>query len=119
MHELKLALSSRPPYQVAKAFCSCVAGSSGTCSHIVGLLKQLIHYVLMKLKLTPLDLSCTQMQQSWHKPRPTQIEAKPIMDVSFCKAKQHQAVAKKDPVVVLYMKSGHYLCKNTAKKPQS
>ena len=98
MHELKVAISSRPPYQVAKAFCSCVAGSSGMCSHTVGLLKQLIHYVLMKLKSVSADLSCTQMQQTWHKPRPSQIEAEPIMNVVFCKAKQHQPDTNKDPV---------------------
>ena len=48
MHELKLVISTCPPYHVAKAFCSCTAGTSGMCSHIVGLLKQLIHYVMMR-----------------------------------------------------------------------
>ena len=77
MHELKVVISSMPPYQVTKAFCSCAAGSSG----IVGLLKQLIHYVMMKLKSVPADLTCTQMQQVWHKPRPSKIESEPIVNI--------------------------------------
>jgi len=68
MHQLKLAISSNAPYHVVKEYCSCVAGCSGMCSHVVGLLKQLIHYVMLKLQSVPSDLVCTQMKQSWHKP---------------------------------------------------
>ena len=88
MHQLKLAVSCSAPYHVVRANCSCVAGCSGICSHIVGLLKQLIHYMMMKLQSVPADLTCTQMHQSWHKPRPTEIKAPPIMNVLFSKAKQ-------------------------------
>ena len=96
MHQLKLAISCNAPYRVVKAYCSCVAGCSGICSHIVGLLKQLIHYVMMKLQSVPADLTCTQMQQSWHKPRPTEIQAAPVMNVLFSKAKQSEI--NKEPV---------------------
>jgi len=99
MHELKLVISTCPPYHVAKASCSCTAGTSGMCSHIVGLLKQLIHYVMMRLPHVPVDLTCTQMQQSWHKPRPSAIEPTPVMNITFCKAKQSTIEAKKDPVI--------------------
>ena len=37
------------------------------------------------------------MQQSWHKPRPCQISAEPIMNVTFSKAKKGQEL-KKDPI---------------------
>ena len=99
MHELKLVILSHAQHHVAKAFCSCIAGSAGICSHIVGLLKQLIHYVLMKLNYVPVDLTCTQMQQSWHKPRPTEIEPAPVMSIAYLKAKQSASQAKKNPVV--------------------
>ena len=99
MHELKLVITSHAPHHVATAFCSCIAGSAGMCSHIVGLLKQLIHYVLMKLKYVPVDLTCTQIQQSWHKPRPTEIEPTPVMSIAYCKAKQSASQVKKNPVV--------------------
>ena len=97
MHVLHVILSCDAPYDVTTANCSCTAGKSGMCSHVVGLLKQLIHYVSMKMKTVPVDLSCTQMQQSWHKPRPCQISAEPIMNVTFCKAKQGQEL-KKNPI---------------------
>jgi len=66
------------------------------CSHIVGLLKQLIHYVIIIIKLqsVPADL----MQQSWHKLRLTEIKAAPVMYVLFSKAKQSEA-ARRDPVL--------------------
>lgn len=51
----------------------------------------IIHYIMMKLKFVPVDLACTQMQQSWHKPRPTEIQPVSVMNVSFCKAKQSEA----------------------------
>jgi len=57
MHELKVVISSHAPHHVVKAFCTCTAGSAGMCSHIVGLLKQLIHYVLNMSLLTSGALS--------------------------------------------------------------
>jgi len=74
MHDAKVAIATQNPYHVTRAFCSCVAG---ICSHVVGLLKQIIHYVMMKFKFVPEDLCCTHMQQTWHKPRSVNIEAKP------------------------------------------
>ena len=99
MHYVNVSLSCDSPHYVTHAYCSCIAGKSGICSHVVGLLKQLIHYVMMKVKVVPADLTCTQMQQTWHKPRPTQIEAEPVMNVCFRKASQMQNHPKRDPVV--------------------
>ena len=99
MHVLRITLSYDAPYHVTAANCSCTAGKSGMCSHVVSLLKQLIHYVNMKMTAVPIDLSCTQMQQSWHKPRPTHIEAELVMNVAFCKAKQCYTDGKKNPVI--------------------
>jgi len=83
MHEVRLAISSNYPHHVTRAACSCVAGKAGMCSHVIGLLKQIIHYAMMKLQSVPEDMACTQMQQSWHKPRPSHIEAEPVMNVVF------------------------------------
>jgi len=80
---------------MVKVYCPCVAGCSGICSHTVGLLKQLI---LMKFQSVPADLTCTQMQQSWHKCCLTEIKAAPIMNVLFSKSKQSKA-AMRDPVL--------------------
>ena len=67
------------------------------CSHIVGLLKQLFHYVIMKLQSVSAYLTCTRMQQSWHKPCRTEIQAAPVMNVLFSKEKWSEA--KGDPVM--------------------
>ena len=55
----------------------------------------------MKVKTVSDDLTCTQMQQTWHKPRPSQIETEPVMNVSFCRASQTQSTPKRDPVVCM------------------
>ena len=110
MHEVKAAIANEYPHHVVRAVCTCVAGKAGICSHVIGLLKQIIHYVMMKLKSVPEDLSCTQMQQLWHKPRPTHIEPEPVMNVTFCKAKQCQTDIKKNPVIcTLYEARSHAL----------
>ena len=94
MHEVKVAISSEYPHNVTRAVCSCIAGKGGICSHIIELLKQIIHYVMMKLQYVPNDMTCTQIQRSWHKPHSSHIEAEPVMNVAFCKAKQHQEETK-------------------------
>jgi len=100
MHDVKVSITTQPPCYVTQAFCSCVAGKSGMCSHVTGLLRQIVHYIIMKCKSVPEDLCCTQMQQTWHKPRSTHIEAEPVMNVTFCKAKQSVVTdSKQNPVV--------------------
>ena len=99
MHYVNVALACESPHFVTRALCSCIAGKSRMCSHVVGVLKQLIHYALMKVQTVPDDLTCTQMQQTWHKPRPSQIEAEPVMNVSSRRASQTQSTPKRDPVV--------------------
>jgi len=50
----------------------------------------------MKLNYVPVDLTCTQMQQSWHKPRPIKKKSAPVMSITYCKVKQSASQAKKD-----------------------
>ena len=50
------------------------------CSQVVGLLKQLIHYVMMSMKVVLGDLTCTQMQQTWHRPQCSQTEAELVIE---------------------------------------
>ena len=107
MHEVKVAISSVYSHSVTRAVCSCVAGKGGMCSHAIGLLKQIIHYVMMKLQYVPEDMTCTQMQQSWHKPRPSHIEAEPVMNVAFCNAKQQEETKKLPAICTLYEARAH------------
>ena len=90
MHEVKVAIANEYPHHMTRAAGSFVTGKGRMCSHVIGLLKQTIHDVMMKYKSIPCDLSCTQMQLSWHKPRPILIDAEPKTNVTFCKTKQCQ-----------------------------
>jgi len=43
IHEVKVAIANEYPHHVTQATCSCVAGKAGMCSHVIDLLKQIIH----------------------------------------------------------------------------
>ncbi|KAK7484626.1 hypothetical protein BaRGS_00024152 [Batillaria attramentaria] len=43
--------------------CSCKAGLSGRCSHLVGLVQALMHYQQWGMKEIPTEMSCTELQQ--------------------------------------------------------
>jgi len=53
---------------------------------VVHLLKQLIHYVMMKVKAVPTDFTCTQMQQTWHKSCPLKLKLSHLASSLCCEA---------------------------------
>jgi len=69
---------------------------SGTCSHAVGTLFQLLHYKNLGLTDVPSELACTSMPQQWHKPRGPKITPEPVAAMVFSKPKQ--TPRKKMPV---------------------
>ena len=90
--------------------CTCVAGKAGVCSHVIGLLKQIIHYVMMKLKSVPEDLRILHTNATvWHKPH---IEPEPVMNATFCKAKQCQMDIKKNPAICTLYEARSYALQN-------
>ena len=48
---------------VSGARCSCVAGASGYCHHVFGLLFYIAHYKQVRVKAFPDELTCTCMPQ--------------------------------------------------------
>ena len=56
MHEIEfeVAIANECLHHVTKAACSCVAGKAGMCSHVIGVLKQMIYYVMMKPTSAPI-----------------------------------------------------------------
>lgn len=48
---------------VSGARCSCVAGASGYCHHVFGLLFYIAHYNQVRVKAFPDELTCTCMPQ--------------------------------------------------------
>lgn len=61
--------------------CSCVAGASGYCHHVVGLLFYMSHCKHLGLKSLPDQLTCTSLPQMWSVPRQKKIANKAIQDV--------------------------------------
>ena len=61
--------------------CSCVAGASGYCHHIIGLLFYMAHCKMFGLASLPDDLTCTSMPQRWSVPRGKHIGTNEIQSV--------------------------------------
>ena len=79
-HSLEVKVKSGATKTIT-AKCSCVAGMSGYCHHVIGLLFYLAHCKQLGLKSLPDDLTCTSMQQRWSIPRGRKIEQKEIQSV--------------------------------------
>ncbi len=63
----RIVIDSKPVI-LSQCSCSCVAGTA-LCNHIVALLYQTAHYSQLGISAVPPVRSCTETEQSWHKPR--------------------------------------------------
>lgn len=57
------------PCNIYFAYCQCVAGKPGTCSHVLALLKLMTKWVLENLKKIPTPAACTSQQCLWSVPQ--------------------------------------------------
>ncbi|CAC5379284.1 unnamed protein product [Mytilus coruscus] len=73
--------------QIELSNCSCAAGLSGSCSHIVGLIQGLVQWQMMGLSEPPAELCCTSLPQQWGKPRGKEIKAVPAPSMIIVKPK--------------------------------
>jgi hypothetical protein len=65
--------------QVIYACCSCPAGMSGYCNHVMALLLELADYSTKLLKKVPTEISCTSKQRQWGIPGEKKRYKAPIM----------------------------------------
>ena len=88
-HIIWLALSTTSPITtVCKAFCSCKAGASGYCNHVLATMYQTSHFCKLGSKSVPLRGSKTEYPQLWDKPsRGKKIKAESVMKAKVKKAK--------------------------------
>ncbi|XP_061672472.1 syntaxin-binding protein 1b isoform X4 [Syngnathoides biaculeatus] len=91
-HTLHLQLN---PTRISEAHCTCQAGVSGSCSHIVGLVIALQQWQMMGFTEVPSRLACTSLPEQWSKPRGQKIEPAAVPQVVFVNPK---LVRKKRPV---------------------
>ncbi|XP_063040896.1 uncharacterized protein LOC134435783 isoform X1 [Engraulis encrasicolus] len=86
---MKIVLDGSCPVQLCEAVCSCVAGKV-LCNHNVALLFQTAHYSQLRLSAVPPVLSCTETEQSWHKPRTMGVKPGRVRDMVVVSARPKQ-----------------------------
>ena len=69
--------------------CSCPAGKSGYCNHVMALLLELADYSLSQFKSVPEEIACTSRLRQWGVPGETMQKA-PVMETSA----QKQPISK-------------------------
>ena len=73
---------------VIKAYCTCKAGSSGYCNHVLATMYQTSHYCKLSCKSVPVRGTRTEYAQVWDKPtRGRKVKAQSVMKHSVKKAK--------------------------------
>ena len=79
-HELWCAITCNQPSETVHAYCSCVAGASGFCNHVFGLLYQISHFSKLSARQIPDEIS--SKPHTWDEPRILGISPEPTMNVA-------------------------------------
>lgn len=77
---------------IKRAKCSCPAGKSGYCNHVMALLFELADYSLNQLKHIPDEISCTSRLRQWGIPGETCIKA-PVMKTTIQKEPSKRGIS--------------------------
>ena len=70
--------------KVLDGSCSCPAGKSGYCNHVMALLLELADYSLSQFKSVPEEIACTSRLRQWGVPGETTQKA-PVMETNVQK----------------------------------
>ena len=90
-HEVWTCISLDPPHDAVHGYCTCVAGSSGYCNHVMALLYQISHFSKSTANKIPDDISKTSIPQIWNKPRVQGITPELVMSCGVVKVKSEVA----------------------------
>ena len=71
--------------KVIKAYCTCPAGNSGYCNHVMALLFELADYSLHQIKVVPEEVACTSKQRQWGVPGDKFKYPQPVMNTAVQK----------------------------------
>lgn len=74
---------SRSTSEVNKASCSCPAGKSGYCNHVMALLFEVAGYSLQSLTTVPAEIACTSKLRAWGVPGQKEIVKQPVMKTTL------------------------------------
>ena len=90
----------KSPIAVTRSSCECKAGSSGKCSHVLGLLYTVCHFIKLNCKCVPLITSKTSLPQQWHIPQRTDgLESKSTDKLAISKVKAEKSVKTRERVI--------------------
>ena len=84
---------NRATSMVSSADCSCPAGKSGYCNHVMALLLELADYSLRGLKKVPEEKACTSVARQWGIPGNKDLPKAPVMSTTIKKQADKQGIS--------------------------
>ena len=84
---------NRATSMMSSADCSCPAGKSGYCNHVMALLLELADYSLRGLKKVPEEKACTSVARQWGIPGNKDLPKAPVMSTTIKKQADKQGIS--------------------------
>ena len=84
---------NRATSMVSSADCSCPAGKSGYCNHVMALLLELADYSLRGLKKVPEEKACTSVARQWGIPGNKDLPKAPVMSTTTKRQADKQGIS--------------------------
>ena len=79
--------------EVERGHCSCPAGLSGYCNHVMALLLEIADYSLNELKYVPEEIACTSRLCQWGIPGVASIPKAPVMKTTIQKNVSNRGIS--------------------------
>ena len=84
---------NRSSTKVESGHCSCPAGLSGYCNHVMALLLEIADYSLNELKRVPEEIACTSRLRQWGIPGVASIPKAPVMETTIQKSVSSKGIS--------------------------
>ena len=78
--------------EVYKATCSCPAGKSGYCNHLMALLYEIAEYSLNQLTEVPREKACTSVLRKWGVPGNKEVVKETVMRTALTSSDQKKGI---------------------------
>ena len=78
--------------EVYKATCSCPAGESGYCNHVMALLYEIAEYSLNQLTEVPWEKACTSVLRKWGVPGNKEVVKETVMRTTLTSSDQKKGI---------------------------
>ncbi|VDI40315.1 Hypothetical predicted protein [Mytilus galloprovincialis] len=83
------------------AHCSCKAGISGKCAHVLTVVMMIEQWKILGYKAVPSQPSSTSLPQQWDKPRGPKIKAEPVSQMII--SRPMNLTRKRKPVIATFI----------------